>query len=171
MFQWWGSWLQNVWLKGHTSVHWNLTTSKDHPTITILTNPLIDARPAVGIHPRNKNLIPRFQNTNSSHEIRELSHRSFRSSMVFHFRQLRQTSFTAMDICKVSDKVKTGVQETLLNEAIESSLGWYAAALGRVRDGVLQRDIEPSHLTGVRNDHRNNFYAITRLRRCIHLID
>jgi hypothetical protein len=63
--------------------------------------------------------------------------------MVFHFRQLRQTSFTARDICKVNDKVKTGVRETLLNEAIESSLDWCAAALGQVRDGVLQRDIEP----------------------------
>lgn len=76
-----------------------------------------------------------------------------------------------MDICKVSDKVKTEVQETLLNEAIEPSLDWCAAALGQVRYGVLQRDIEPGHLTGVRNDHRNNFYAITRLRRCIRLID
>jgi hypothetical protein len=50
--------------------------------------------------------------------------------MVFHFRQLRQTSFTAIDICKVNDKVKTGVRETLLNEAIELSLDWCAAALG-----------------------------------------
>jgi len=91
--------------------------------------------------------------------------------MVFHFRQLRQTSFTAINICKVNDKVKTEVQETLLNEAIESSLDWCAAALGEVRDGVLQRDIEPGYLAGVRNDHRNNFYAITRLRRCIRLID
>ena len=64
--------------------------------------------------------------------------------MVFHLHQPRQKSFTAIDICKVNDKVKTEVRETLLKESIESPLDWCAAALGEVCDGVLQRDIKPT---------------------------
>ena len=84
--------------------------------------------------------------------------------MVFHLHQPRQKSFTAIDICKVNDKVKTEVRETLLKESIESPLDWCAAALGEVCDGVLQRDIKPDHLTSVHNDYRSNYYAITRLK-------
>ncbi|OCL04561.1 hypothetical protein AOQ84DRAFT_391461 [Glonium stellatum] len=165
----------NVWLKVHTSVHWDLMSSKNlQPVALVLTNPLIGDRPAAGLHLRNRNPIPQFQNCRSSYSGRgagESRQQSSRSSMVSRIHQLRQNLVSTTNIRIYEDVAKTEVRETILKETMDSSLDWCAAALGEVDDGALRREIELRHLTCSRNDYESNFYAITRLRRCVCLID